>query len=81
MPHSERSCIYICMRAISIYRRYIEPRKFILGTDDEQLIKEWIEAFREAKPRWLPDEQAPDVVGWLLKKGGQGLVRTGVVVL
>ena len=72
-PREEHFCIRLNAKKIHDARDLnamkTQDRKFILGTADEQSIKEWIELFRASGPAWKPREVEPDCCSWLMKKG------------
>ncbi len=72
-PREEHFCIRLNAKKIldarDLNAMKTQDRKFILGTADEQSIKEWIELFRASGPAWKPREVEPDCCSWLMKKG------------
>jgi serine/threonine protein kinase len=72
-PRAEHFCIRLNAKKIhdarDLDRMKTQDRKFILGTADEQSVKEWIELFRASGPAWKPNEVEPDCCSWLMKKG------------
>lgn len=72
-PRMEHFCIRLdatkILDAHDTSAMRLQSRKFILGTAEEQSIKEWIELFRASGPVWKPNEVDPDYCSWLMKKG------------